>query len=251
VIWVDRGRRTLPLPFRANRAQMAADTGKLYSYLRLTNGICTLHTSATDQGTNWEEHDETLEPFVEIFQGYHTSYEAPAAPKAAGADTDLVHGRFRPDGFVSLALEKGYHLGFQASSDHISTHVSYACVLAEEFSRKGLVDAMRRRHTYAATDNIVMDVRLDGRGIQGDEVRTGPPIFDAIVFGTGPIDRVDVLRGGDVAHTLHPTGGAAEVRFRWQDPTPPRQKATYYYVRALQKDGQMAWGSPIWIGAGR
>ena len=31
----------------------------------------------------------------------------------------------------------------------------YACTLAEEFTRDGLVDAMRKRHSYGATDNII------------------------------------------------------------------------------------------------
>src|SRR5262249_22266509 len=70
VIWVDRGHRTLPVPQAKIPAQMKADTGKLYEYLRRTGGICTLHTSATGQGTDWEEAiDPKLEPFVEIFQG--------------------------------------------------------------------------------------------------------------------------------------------------------------------------------------
>src|SRR5947209_10093761 len=82
VIWTERGHRTLPLPQRAIPAQMKADTAKLYAYLRRTGGICTLHTSATDQGTDWaDRHDETLEPFVELFQGFHTSYEKAGAPK--------------------------------------------------------------------------------------------------------------------------------------------------------------------------
>ena len=81
IIWSRRGHRTLPLPVAVNRAQMAADTAKVYSYLRQTEGICTLHTSATDQGTDWSEHDSSLEPFVEIYQGYHTSYECPQRPR--------------------------------------------------------------------------------------------------------------------------------------------------------------------------
>jgi hypothetical protein len=250
VIWTERGHRVLPLPNRAIPKQMADDTAKMYAYLRRTNGICTSHTSATDQGTDWKEHDNTLEPFVEIFQGYHTSYEAPNAPKAVNAQTEIVHGPFKPDGFVSSALEKGYRLGFQASSDHISTHTSYACILAEEFSRQGLVDAMRKRHTYAATDNIVLDVRMGNLGIMGDEVRTGAPRLDVVVLGTGPIDQVDVIRNGEVLHTERP--GKAEARFRWDDPAPLRQreKPSYYYVRVQQKDGQMAWASPIWAHVG-
>jgi hypothetical protein len=251
VIWAERGHRTLPLPQGRIPAQMAADTGRLYAYLRQTNGICTLHTSATDQGTNWEEHDNTLEPIVELFQGFHTSYEAPGAPKTTDDKTDLVHGPYRPDGFVSTALEKGYRLGFQASSDHVSTHVSYACVLAEEFSRNGLVEAMRRRHTYAATDNIVLDVRLGTLGIMGDEVRTSQPRFEVVVLGTGPVERVEVLRNGQVAHTERPAQDAAEVRFHWEDPAPRKgDKPSYYYVRVQQKDGQMAWASPIWVHVG-
>ncbi len=248
VIWTERGHRTLPLPQLGIPAARAADTGKLYAYLRSTNGICTAHTSATDQGTDWREFDGALEPFVEIFQGYHTSYEAPAAPKAIDDKTGLIHGGFKPDGFVSKALEKGYRLGFQASSDHISTHVSYACVLAEEFSRKGLVDAMRKRHSYAATDNIILDVRLGALGIMGDEVRTAEPRLDVVVVGTGPLELVDVIRNGDVVHTQRPDKGAAEVRFHWQDPAPRQgEQPSYYYVRVLQKDGQMAWASPIWV----
>ncbi len=112
------------------------------------------------------------------------------------AESDIIHTSFKADGYVSHALEKGYRLGFQASSDHISTHVSYACILAEEFSRKGLVDAMRKRHTYAATDNIVLDVRIGSGGIMGDEVRTSQPRLDVVALGTGPIDRVEVIRTG-------------------------------------------------------
>jgi hypothetical protein len=251
VIWTERGYRTLPLPRRSDPAAMAADTARLYAELRRTNGICTLHTSATDQGTDWREHDDTLEPFVEIFQGYHTSYEAPHAPKALDDSTAVVHGAFRPDGFVDRALAKGYRLGFQASSDHISTHTSYACLLAEEFSRKGLVEAMRRRHSYAATDNIVLDVRMGSLGIMGDEVRTPDPRLDVIVLGTGAIERVDVVRNGETVHTAGPGPEADAARFHWVDPKPlRREEPSYYYVRVLQRDGQMAWSSPIWVHVG-
>jgi hypothetical protein len=249
VIWLERGHRTLPVPPRANAKLMEEDTGKLYAYLKQTDGICTAHTSATDQGTNWENFDASLEPIVELFQGYHTSYEAPGAPKTTDEKTQEVHGPYKPDGFVSKALAKDYRLGFQSSSDHISTHVSYACVLAEEFSRKGLIDAMKKRHTYAATDNIVLEVRM-GASIMGDEVRTDKPALDVVVLGTGPLDRVEVLRDGEVVHTAKPDKSASELRFHWDDPSPRKaDKASYYYVRVEQKDGQMAWASPIWVTA--
>jgi hypothetical protein len=248
VIWPERGHRTLPLP-KPLPAAKKADTPRLYDYLRQSDGICTLHTSASDQGTNWADaHDPKLEPFVEIFQGYHTSYEAPGAPLAINDQSDRIHGPYKGDGFVSFALDKGYRLGFQASSDHISTHVSYACIYAEEFSRKGLIEAMRKRHTYAATDNIVLDVRL-GSHFMGDEVRASDVRFDVVVLGTNVLDTVEVIRNGAVVHTVQPAAG--ESRFSWRDPAAVRgDKASYYYVRVRQKNGQMAWGSPLWVSAG-
>ena len=247
VLWTERGHRTLPVPQRRLPKPMAEDTGKLYDYLRRTRGICMSHTSATDQGTNWAEHDDALEPVVELFQGFDSSYEAPDAPRTINDKSDRVHGPFKPDGFVSLGLAKGYRLGFQSSSDHVSTHISYSCILAEEFSRKGLIEALKKRHCYAATDNIVLDVRMDGN-LMGDEVRTAKPSLDVVVFGTNPLDRVDVLRDGELVHTHRPEKESEEAKFHWEDSAPKKgDKASYYYVRVVQKDGQMAWASPIWV----
>ena len=54
----------------------------------------------------------------------------------------------------------------------------------------------------------------------GDEVRTDKPGLDVVVIGTGPLDRVEVLRDGEVVHTLKPEKNAAEAKFHWDDPAP-------------------------------
>ena len=85
------------------------------------------------------------------------------------------------------ALAMQYRLGFQASSDHISTHISYAIALVEEPTRPAILDAFRRRHCYAATDNIIMDVR-SGDHLMGDEFRAeGPAKLKVFVRGTAPV----------------------------------------------------------------
>ena len=92
------------------------------------------------------------------------------------------------------ALAMQYRLGFQASSDHISTHISYAIALAEEPTRPAILDAFRRRHCYAATDNIIMDVRSDEH-LMGDEfTASGPVKLKVIVHGTGPVAQVDIIK---------------------------------------------------------
>ena len=36
--------------------------------------------------------------------------------------------------------------------------------------------------------------------------------------------------------------------FTWEDPRPDEGRETsFYYVRVLQRNGQIAWGSPTWL----
>src|SRR5260370_18859521 len=125
-------------------------------------------------GTDWGDNEPALEPLIEIYQGDRVSAEYEGAPKAANrANVASAPGGFRPAGYVWNAWAKGYKLGVQASSDHLSTHISYACTLVTDFTREGLLEGMRKRHSYAATDNIILDYRLEssaGEFIQVDFV---------------------------------------------------------------------------------
>ncbi|HEY2154892.1 MAG TPA: hypothetical protein VGH33_04635, partial [Isosphaeraceae bacterium] len=115
-----RGIRPLPrggLPGTAEGG--APDTKVLYAYLKHFGGICASHTSATDMGTDWRDNDPEVEPVVEIYQGHRHNYEHPGAPRSPTEATKI--GGLEPAGFVWNALEKGYRLGFESSSDHVST----------------------------------------------------------------------------------------------------------------------------------
>jgi hypothetical protein len=220
----------------------------LYPYLRQSGGIVTSHTSATLQGTDWRDNDPAVEPIVEIYQGFESSYEHAGAPRAWKDGMKAVHQGLRPQGYVWEAWKKGQKLGVQASSDHVSTHTSYACILVEEFTREGLVDAMRRRHTYAATDNIVIDYRArtsQGTVLMGDvtESKT-PPVLVVRLVGTAPFREVVVVKNNAYVHKLEPN--RREVSFEYVDTTFDAGES-YYYVRAEQVDGQLAWSSPIWV----
>src|SRR5262249_22941548 len=153
------------------------------------------HTSATSMGTDWRDNDPVVEPIVEIYQGDRNSYEAEEAPRAGydpkGDKKPYNIAGWFPKGFINLALaDKGYKLGFQSSSDHFSTHISYFMILAERHDRDAMVAAIKKRHTYGATDNIILDVR-SGSYIQGDEFKSeAAPTFKVHVEGTGNLDKV-------------------------------------------------------------
>ena len=109
-------------------------------------------------GTDWRDNDPEVEPMVEIYQGHRHNYEhlgAPRSPTEADPDRRLSS----PRASSGTRFEKGYRLGFESSSDHVSTHLSYAIVYAEDTTRPALIEAFKKRHCYAATDNILLDVR--------------------------------------------------------------------------------------------
>ncbi len=247
VIWAERGKPVLRIG--PEEAKGGADSGPiLYPYLRQTGGIATPHSSATPQGTDWRDNDPELEPFVEIYQGFESNYEHAGAPRSWKEGDRPVHQGLRTEGYVWNAWAKGYKLGVQASSDHISTHASYACILVEDFTRQGLLDAMRRRHSYAATDNIVLDYRLvAGKStyMMGDSgTSSSPPRLIVKIIGTAPIKQVDVIKNNKYVHQVSPK--RREESFEYVDSS-FGEGDNYYYIRVEQTDGQLAWSSPIWV----
>jgi hypothetical protein len=220
----------------------------LYRYLHEFNGLCASHTSATGMGTDWRDNDPVAEPIVEIYQGDRMSYEHEGAPRAGydpktGKEPANVAGWY-PKGFVNLALQKGYKLAFQASSDHWSTHISFFIILAEKHDRQGLLDAVKKRHCYGATDNILVDFRC-GEKIMGDELTIDKaPTFTLHIHGTADLGTVEILRDSEAIAKLLAKG--AIYKGDWTDPQ-PQAGTHYYYVRVTQADGELAWGSPIWV----
>jgi hypothetical protein len=220
---------------------MEGDTEMLYEELRSTGGISIPHTSATDMGTDWRDNDPEVEPLVEIYQGDRHSYETAGAPL-----TDTTGGGppVRPLGYVSNAWDKGYRLGVIASSDHYSTHLSYAMIWTEERSREAVIDAMLERRTYAATDNIVLELWI-GDHFMGEQVTAkSVPEIRVRAVGTRPITELEILRNSQSIYRPDVDSQEIDIKYRDLDPLPGE---SYYYVRLRQEDGQTAWSSPIWM----
>jgi hypothetical protein len=251
VVFVQRGIHTLPRlePSRLataaeeSRYEHTPDTQMLYAYLKQFDGIVSSHTSATGMGTDWRDNDPNVEPIVEIYQGLRQDYEMPGAPRANTQEDSI--GGWRPKGFVSLALEKGYRLGFEASSDHVSTHMGYANVYAKDLTRESVLEALKQRHVYAATDEILADVE-SGTHMMGDEFSTAdPPTLKIKLHGASKFAKVTIVRDGKFVYSTSPY--TQEVEFAWRDNQPNKDKTSYYYVRGEQDDGEIVWVSPMWI----
>ena len=169
----------------------------------------------------WHYQNDALRPLVEIFQGCRDE-----------SIEDHVH----------QGLGLGYHLGFIASSDHMSTSASYACVWADAARREPLFRSLQARRTYAATDKIVLRVNAGDRwmGEIIPTVGTATPI-DLHATGTAPIRTINWIVDGKVWKTDTPLVRTITQR----ESIPPGHK--YVYVHILQVDGNEAWSSPLWF----
>lgn len=228
------------------------DTKLLYEYLHGSDGIAISHTSGTSSmGTDWRDNDPAIEPVVEIYQGARNSYETLGAPRVhdiANQPASAAPGGFTEEGMIWNALAKGYRLGNISSSDHGSTHISYALVYTPANDRESILSAIRQRHTYGSTDNMIVACWA-GDHFMGDEFNTSEQIQLRLqATGTSNIERVDLVRNNRYIFTATPRKASIDIDYVDME---PEEGLNYYYFRLLQDDGQLAWASPIWINWGK
>jgi hypothetical protein len=216
----------------------------LYPKLRGKNALTAAHTpaySAQAMRGTWTYNDPQVEPIAEIIQTFRRDYERPGPPQWPDARD---RSNVAEEASLWYALARGYRLGFIASSDHHATHTSYACVWAKGPSRAEIFDGLRSRRTYAATDKILLDVRM-GDALLGEEIDAPQvPELAIHVRGTDKIVELQVVRDRTVISSTAPNEREVETIFR---DTEYPGGAAYYYVRVRQADNNMAWGSPIWV----
>ena len=191
--------------------------------------------------TDWDFADEEAQPVAEIFQ-IRGSYEYKGTPREAGRTTP------GPGYFIQDAWARGIVIGVIASPDHGGGY-GKACVYAPELSREAILDAIRNRHCYGTTAaKMFVDVRVGGH-LMGEKVaEPAPKNVDVEIRVRCPadIDRIEVCRNNQFIYTKRAEGREAQVTFVDSDALDGR---SYYYVRVIQKDEEIAWTSPVWFGA--
>ncbi len=234
----------VPPPVATNQL-MDNDTKLLYESLHQTGGIAISHTSTSPgMGTDWRDNDPEVEPVVEIFQGDRVSSEHLGAPRPARSAEDKPPGGFQEAGFLWNAYRKGYRLGTITSSDHVSNHISYAMVYTTQPTREAIFKGFRKRHTYGATDNIILDYRM-GDHFMGEEfTASSVPPLEIHVIGTSEVASLEIIKNEEVIFTTTPNRKDVELTYVDQDAA---SGTSYYYVRVIQDERQIAWSSPIWL----
>ena len=204
-----RGVRTLPrlvdeTGVRTDVDGKDEDAAMLYAYLHELGG----HLRCAHHGHRQRDRLARQRPRGRAdrrdLPGLPQLVRARRGPRVLARQGDRRRSR---KGMIWNALALQYRLGFEASSDHVSTHISFAVALAEDHSRQAIFEAFKQRHCYAATDNILLDVR-SGDHLMGDEFATeGPVTLKVSVHGTAPIQRIDVIKDSVYAYSTEPQHG--------------------------------------------
>ncbi len=208
------------------------------------------HTFASGPLADWKWPNARFDCLLEIYQGCRGSYEAwrtPAKEKRGGTQTDL-EGHFAQD-----ALRAGNVYGFVSFSDHASTHNSWAAVWALSENRRGIIDGMYDRRTFAASDEIIVRASAAGHmpGEEWEAPVSRPPRIEAKIEAPDTILRIDIVKDGKFVYTARPNARAAELNFQDMEAKPGK---SYYYVRVFQRDTEkpegdpeIAWASPFYV----
>ena len=210
----------------------------------------------------WKDYDPRIDVAAEVYSSRGGSECATCGPPTdEGAADDA--------GSIQEALARGLRLGLVASSDNQGGHPGLTgypgyqrllldaggltCVRAERLVPREIVDALRARRAYATTGaRIFLDFSADGHAMGEEYARDEPggPMFRIEVGGTGDLERVEIVKYADGLARPFPvvfTARPATWRYAGEFTDPAFDKNSLYYLRVVQKDGERAWSSPIWV----
>lgn len=228
----------------------------LWEKLRELGAMTVPHHSVTEWiGSTLTFHDPQVERLIEIFS-CHGSSEGPGARRRTrAAGRPLFRADFRRRS-VSAALLRGYRLGIIASGDthdaRLGEHGKCA-VWARELTREAVWEALWKRRCYGTTrGRIVLWFELGGEPMGSETVRREGERLDfrLRLVGSNSFEEVTVLKNERPLETWRDVGDELEVEL--EDIftiRPGAAAANVYRVRAVQADGEIAWSSPIWVGA--
>ena len=211
------------------------------------------HTTAQcwPAASNWShlagaDPDSLPDPLrvVEVYQALRESFEYPGCPLqhpgcVVGADS----------GWVGLGLALGMRYGIISASDH-TTKAAYMGVLAEDYSRDAIWQAIYDRHCFgtARTQKMNVEFRVAGE-LMGSEVEIGTPplIFVRIEDADDSLAFIEINKNGDPSW-FSASSMATDTTFSFVDPDPIIPgTSSYYYLRVVTASESAVWTSPVWV----
>lgn len=165
-------------------------------------------------------------------------------------------------GFVAGgAVSNGAYKDFNTEEENLYP-AGLTAIFAKEYSRDCVFQALYKRRCYATTGARIIVSFAIADTPMGSELSTKlkPGLLynrhiSCFIAGTDEIQEVVVIRNGEILKTYHPNSNVFQETLDDADPIEPlllkgreeNPPFLFYYVRVTQKDGHIAWASPIFI----
>ena len=229
-------------------------------------------TMGSESVYNFKDFDQEFEKVVEIYNAWGSS------------EMTTKEGNLRPisgpvkenkEGSIQKALLKGCRFGFVAGGlDDRGLYSKFfdtpqkqyspglTAIIAKIQTRDSLIEALQKRSCYATTGAKIIVGLSVAETKMGSELSTlkKPGLLftryiTGYVNGTDKIKEIVILRNNKIFQKFHPD--SCSYTFEIDDTTPllditlkPNKEKppfVFYYLRAIQEDGHIAWSSPIWV----
>jgi hypothetical protein len=240
-----------PLPIKGRGEGRNADLRELYEWLEKNQGFAIPHH------IGWTGIDLDLVGRVtsvcEICS-VHGVYEE--------RDFFLIPPRSCEAGFfVREILDQGVRFGFVGGSDghgliwhHGISRIrdpfrtGLTAVLCKSLTRENILKALKKRQCYATSGaKIGLDFRVNNMPMGSIIPLRLPLEFYVHILGTYEIHEIRIraqkrdifIYDGQGKREIELDFSLKELASSWD----------YFYLRVIQKDGEMAWSSPIWVEA--
>lgn len=157
------------------------------------------------RGINWDEYREDVSPFVEIFSLHGCSL-------SENSPYRMLHDMGPRDwnSTAEAGWQRGFRFGIAGGTDH---HAAYPGshgdgrmgVFARSLTREDIWEAFFARRVFAATgDRIDARLFLNDAWIGESVTAAGRRHLKATVRGSSSLDRVELLRNGEVVQRIAP-----------------------------------------------
>ncbi|MCF7806496.1 MAG: DUF3604 domain-containing protein [Simkaniaceae bacterium] len=225
---------------------------------------------------NFESYTPEFERVIEIYNAWGSSecLESEGNLRPIKSNSNVTETK---DGSIRQALNQNLRFGFVAgglddrgvyenfySSDQVQYSPGLTAIVATEHTREALIQALYNRSCYATTGpRIVVSFFVAGAGMGSELCLVNKPglqynrHISGCIAGTSDLEEIQIIRNGSLLHSFKPKDTYYhELTFDDATPfdqitlTPPiegQSPFAYYYIRVIQKDGHIAWGSPVWI----
>lgn len=224
----------------------------LFQLLKENNAIAFPHHIGWS-GIDWENHDEKAQPNFELVST-HGAFEFIG-------NEPIMHRGVMPGNFIQDGLAKGLKFGLIGSSDGHGLRWHHGVgrkedewqtgltgALVNEVTKAEIFNALKSRRVFATSGaKIQIKFYINGNVMGTEFAASTPPEISFEALGTEKIHKVILVKNNsDYLQWGKDINDGRGVRGKFIDEN-IGEGASYYYLRIIQENGEMAWSSPIWV----